>query len=262
MFRDWLPSVIQFLEPYVSSEDIDKGARWLSDISGELDNSSFGILCLTRTNLDAPWLVFEAGALSKSIDKSRVVPFLFGVKRSEIQGPLLQFQSTTFDKEDVKKLIQTLNTAGESAALDEGRLDQIFETWWPQLKEKLSQVEDDDYIGEDETEPVTPPESDSSSEILEEVLELLRRQHRLLNSPAELIPADYLNSVLRFSRRSPDRHPLLRDIAEHLRNFDQMISSFEEGVHVPVEMVQEHWHRLKIPIEFLLETELPTLRRE
>ena len=88
--RDWLPSVIQSLEPYVSSEDIDKGARWSTDIAKELEKSSYGILCITKDNVDAPWLNFEAGALSKSVEKSRVSPFLFGLKRSDVKpGPLL-----------------------------------------------------------------------------------------------------------------------------------------------------------------------------
>lgn len=82
VLREWLPSVIQSITPYVSSEDIDKGTRWASDIAGELDESSFGILCVTKDNLNAPWLNFEAGALGKSVDKSRVCPFLFRIKRS------------------------------------------------------------------------------------------------------------------------------------------------------------------------------------
>ena len=99
VFRDWLPSVIQEIEPYVSSEDIDKGARWSTDIAKELENSTFGILCVTRDNIIAPWLNFEAGALSKTMDKSFVSPFLFDIKRSEVNGPILQFQSTVFEKE-------------------------------------------------------------------------------------------------------------------------------------------------------------------
>lgn len=91
IFRDWLPSVIQSLEPYVSSEDIDKGARWSTDIAKELEDSTFGILCVTKENLEAPWLSFKAGALSKTMEKSFVTPFLFDIKRSEVQGPILQF---------------------------------------------------------------------------------------------------------------------------------------------------------------------------
>jgi hypothetical protein len=70
--RDWLPSVIQSIQPYVSSEDIDKGARWSSDIAGELHASTYGLICLTKDNINAPWINFEAGALGKSIDKARV----------------------------------------------------------------------------------------------------------------------------------------------------------------------------------------------
>ena len=51
--RDWLPSVIQSITPYVSSEDIDKGARWSTDIAKELEDSTFGILCVTKDNLEA-----------------------------------------------------------------------------------------------------------------------------------------------------------------------------------------------------------------
>ena len=64
LFRDWLPTVIQAIEPFVSSEDIEKGARWNTDIAQELKESSFGLICVTKDNLNSQWLNFEAGALS------------------------------------------------------------------------------------------------------------------------------------------------------------------------------------------------------
>lgn len=44
IFRDWLPTVIQAIEPLVSSEDIEKGTRWNTDIAQQLKESSFGLL--------------------------------------------------------------------------------------------------------------------------------------------------------------------------------------------------------------------------
>jgi len=41
--HDWLPNVIQSLDVFMSSEDIEKGSRWFSDVSSELDKTDFGI---------------------------------------------------------------------------------------------------------------------------------------------------------------------------------------------------------------------------
>lgn len=179
IFREWLPSVIQSIEPYVSSEDIDKGARWSTDIAKELADSTFGILCVTKDNLNAPWLCFEAGALSKAIDKSYVSPFLFDIKRSEIDGPILQFQSTIFEKDDIKKLVTTLNSACGEVGISTERLDKSFEVWYPTLETELNTLKespDTDSLNEDiDTSP--------SEIILEEILDLSRENQKLLRNP-------------------------------------------------------------------------------
>lgn len=71
---DWMPNVIQAVKPFLSSEAIQKGARWFEQIGGQLEETHFGVLCLTRSNLNAPWILFEAGALSKQLEIARVAP--------------------------------------------------------------------------------------------------------------------------------------------------------------------------------------------
>ena len=165
--RDWLPFVINSIEPYVSSEDIDKGARWSTDIAKELADSTFGILCVTKDNFEAPWLSFEAGALSKTMEKSFVTPFLFDIKRSEVQGPILQFQSTIFEKEDIKKMVKTLNKACGETGISETRLDKSFDVWYPTLEKGLNELKSISSSVEDNRSAEEPPHS---SEILEEKL--------------------------------------------------------------------------------------------
>lgn len=199
VLRDWLPSVIQNIEPYVSSEDIDKGARWSTDIAGELHASTYGLICLTKENLNAPWINFEAGALGKSIDKARVSPFLFRIKRSEVEGPILQFQSTIFERDDVLKLLKSINDACGGEGLEALRLEKSFEVWWPQLEKLLGEIPA-------EQQALAPQESEEApaaeiSRVLEEILELTRNNHKLLRSPDALLPPDYVQHVLRKSSR-------------------------------------------------------------
>jgi hypothetical protein len=189
VFRDWLPSVIQSISPYVSSEDIDKGARWSTDIAKELEDSTYGILCVTKENVHAPWLTFEAGALSKTMDKAAVCPFLFDIKRSEVSGPILQFQSTIFDKEDIKKLLSSLNRACGPDTLTEDRLEKAFSVWYPTLENQLNEL-----LRNRPPVPVPDPEEEAintTGEILEEILDLTRNNQKLLRSP----DADFTKEV-------------------------------------------------------------------
>ncbi len=187
VFRDWLPSVIQSIEPYVSSEDIDKGARWSTDIAQELEDSSYGILCVTKENMSAPWLTFEAGALSKTMDKSFVSPFLFDIKRSEVQGPILQFQSTIFEKGDIKKLVEGLNKASEQETLSDERLTKAFDVWYPTLEEELNKLKVPTTNGEKDDSAVLAA---GGNELLEEILDISRNNQKLLRNPDSVSKSD------------------------------------------------------------------------
>ena len=65
-----------------------KGSQWFHELGKVLDESSFGILCLTRQNLGAPWVLYEAGALGKHFGQARVVPLLIDLKMPDLEGRL------------------------------------------------------------------------------------------------------------------------------------------------------------------------------
>lgn len=226
ILREWLPSVIQTITPYVSSEDIDKGARWSSDIAKELEDSTFGILCVTKENLEAPWLSFEAGALSRTIDKSYVTPFLFDIKRSEVKGPMLQFQSTVFQKDDIKKLVKTLNKACGDDGMTEARLDKSFEVWYPSLENDLNQLKNTSSEVEEETKP---DESAHASEILEEILELSRDNQKLLRSPDTQL-YENINELKETVERVSEQNNLVYQEKKRLSKYSSII--LDEILHM------------------------------
>jgi hypothetical protein len=165
--RYWLPKVIQALEPWMSADDIEKGTRWRSGIAVELEHSSVGIICLTRENLDSTWIHFEAGALSKQQQNTYVCTLLFGLEPTDVREPLAQFQATRAQREDVRKLVSTINSTLGDARLPESELSETFEVWWPKLEERL------DRIGE--TAATNAPVR-TDRDLLEEILSIVRTQ--------------------------------------------------------------------------------------
>jgi hypothetical protein len=165
--RNWLPSALQFVKPYFSPEDIEKGAKWGSEIAKELETSNIGVICLTRDNTEKPWILFEAGALSKSLERSRVCTLLFDVDPSDVKGPLTSFQATRFMRDDFKRLFAAINSAAGESRLETPVLDNVFEMWWPKLEEEIAAILKS-------SDKVVKKERRSERDILEELLELTR----------------------------------------------------------------------------------------
>jgi hypothetical protein len=167
---EWLPALNQDIKPWMSENDIDKGVRWANEISNRLGALEVGIFCLTPTNLDSRWILFEAGALSSKLHHSRVCPFLFHLKKADIKEPLAQFHLTLDTKEETRKMLLSIDRALESRR-DEKTADRTFEAIWPKLERALEAIPED----------ATPrgPERDSN-EILEEILNGIRDLRRTL----------------------------------------------------------------------------------
>src|SRR5215203_5140635 len=165
--HEWLPYIVQYVKPWMSHENIQAGARWTPEINDQLSQTKFGIICLTPENQHKPWLVFEAGALAKTVDDDTfVVPYLIDMDKSDVEGPLAQFQYVLLDEEGTFGLVQSINKVPDNdAALPGERLEKVFRRSWPDLKRVFDDLPDADA-------PIQKPRE--TDEILGEVLELVR----------------------------------------------------------------------------------------
>jgi len=120
------------------SDHINPGEAWAQRLGTELEQSEFGILCLTQENFQAPWLLFEAGAIAKKFGTSRVVPYLIDeLPPAAERSPLAQFQHVRADREGTRRLVESINKSSESPKPPE-RLDRSFKVWWSDLEQTLN----------------------------------------------------------------------------------------------------------------------------
>lgn len=193
--RAWLPMMIGSAEPYLSSEDTHAGTRWYETIARELEVSDYGIFCITRENVANPWMNFEAGALSKAVEKSRVFPFLIDAKPSQITGPLMHFQAATYSYEGALRLAKSINLVAEKPQQDT-LIDRHFRRLWEdELKRPIEQA-----IKEQSASRSAKPQL-SAEAMLNELIDLARSQHKMLSDlMAKPEPSGSLNSKVRILR--------------------------------------------------------------
>jgi hypothetical protein len=135
----WLGSVVQAVDPWMSDSEIRSGDRWNTEVAKALDETNFGIICVTQANQSAPWLIFEAGALAKSLGQGRVVPLCVDLAPSDITGPLAGFQGRRLNKDDMKRLVRDVSDASDKPMARE-RLETLFDAMWPRLESTIAEV--------------------------------------------------------------------------------------------------------------------------
>lgn len=139
--RSWLPAVLQHVTPWLSNRDIEPGSRWARDLADLLERTHVGIVCLTRENCESPWIIYEAGALSKSVSTSRVIPYLIDIEPSSLRGPLAAFQAVQANKAGTWELISCVHKAIEGQAQALSVVQSVFEAMWPQFEMELSSMD-------------------------------------------------------------------------------------------------------------------------
>lgn len=241
-FRHWLPDVIQSVRPYFTPDDISKGQRWSAEIAEKLQNSQFGLFCITNENLTAPWLLFEAGAVSKDTKTGKVCPLLFGVDSAQLSGPLLQFQATPYSRDELFKFLKAVNTE-TSIPLTEIQLERAFERCWSELDQKVQE------ILASECEEIAPKPR-SMQDLVEETLGIVRalsanqvRQpdDESVNHWLVLVQStvEYINDALKISEGA-DQEAVL-ELLKRMQSYSRMVFNLSSPKIKLSKAAPSHW---------------------
>jgi TIR domain len=225
--RGWLPLVVQHVGPWMSKEEIGSGTRWNDQLAEALDQTDFGIVCVTASNQHQPWLMFEAGALAKRLRAGRVVPLCIDIAPAEVTGPLAAFQGRRLDKEGMSRLVQDVMAAGENPLPPE-HVAELFEAVWERLKSKIDEAS--------QRSPGPQTSQRTTREMLEELVERVRRLDRSEHQPVlpsvVMNPASplsrqnralLLNYILSSGDRADQVDTFLRDIGTSVRDIKSLI---------------------------------------
>jgi hypothetical protein len=161
--RQWLPTVIPGVDPWMSQEDISKGRSWFISLLDALSDVRACVICVTPQNVHAPWIHFEAGAIACKKDDAHVFSYLVGVPSNLVSAtPLGQYQWTLCDKDDTWRLVKSVNKALGGEAHDEGLLETQFKQKWRQLKQRVEAVlqeQEEEEKRKQERQPEGPPQA-------------------------------------------------------------------------------------------------------
>lgn len=233
-FLKLVSNVIQATQPWISSEGIEAGQTWMTEVGKKLEETRYGVLFVNQNNFHKPWILFEAGALAKSISDpaTRVCPYLIDMKTSDLpDSPLTQFQAVESTHEGTLKLLQSINNALGDEKLDVDRLKETYEFFWPSFSKS---------IDESRSLETMPEPTRDVNDVVRETLDVARRIERAL-APSDTrylryLAAPYFPKSGRVIRHGP---PIVDGLTQQLMTkFDVDQSTAEEMLRELAEIIE------------------------
>ncbi len=151
--KPWLEQVLPGTDVWLSTDDIDKGTIWFTEIIDGLAGCNCGVVCVTRENHLAPWLHFEAGGMVKGLGKSHVAVIALDLDYHEVKQPLSLFNALRLNREGAWHLVKSFNKLSDRPIKDRV-LERTFEKFWPDLDESYRMRFPDSHKDVQESEPL------------------------------------------------------------------------------------------------------------
>ena len=139
ILKSWLVTMNPHIEAFFSSKNIAPGTNWIEELHRNVFECDCALFCLTSDNIHSPWLYYEAGVLHNT---KNIIPVLFDVPAYQLDGPFIQFQALTFEKENLWKIVNFLNGLCGQDAVPAKELRGKFETLYPTVEKMLALVRD------------------------------------------------------------------------------------------------------------------------
>ena len=256
--HEWLPLVLHFVQPWLSQSDIAAGERWGTEVAKELEGSNFGIICVTRENVNAPWILFEAGALAKLMQEGRVIPLLLDIEFKDISGPLAQFQAKKVEKSGLNDVVASINRIANPPVPDE-RAVRLFESLWSEFEKKVGAI----------PKPTAPTKPNRPQhEVLEELVASVRgldvrlrddddvRVRRRRRFPPHLLVGEMISEMGR------ERHSQIATLIFATAFRDEIPWLYELGMEVYRTPIRSNQHRIarrrfEVAVDMLRSRRLP-----
>jgi hypothetical protein len=231
----WIEDVLQGVQAWISTDDIEKGSLWFTDISGQLSETGIGILCLTKKNVNATWILFEAGALSKGLNKNRVCPLLVNLGPTDLRPPLSLFNATLPNRDDMLKLVKTINAQSGDKGLSDERVQKAFNRWWDEFDTKFGGIVS-------AYKPAEAASHRTTEDMVAEILEITRSLQKSIQqgAPAPITlsampgignSAPSTALLLRYLRG--DTEPSLEEQAKLVKSLQDLMQAEAYAKHAP-----------------------------